>query len=442
MTHEFVLALAHSNATLENVGGKGASLARLVNAGLPVPDGFHVTTAAYQQFVAANDLQSRILAALESVDASQPTTLETASRTIYDLFANAPMPQEIADAIARGYADLCNSQFPVAVRSSATAEDLPDLSFAGQQETFLNIQGAVAVQDAVKRCWASLWTPRAIGYRTQHKIAHAEVALAVVVQMLVYADAAGVMFTANPVNGRRDQIVINAAWGLGEAIVGGLVTPDTLVVDKVSGRVIERDVAEKQVMTVRVDGGTEERPVPENLRRAAVLNDDQVAELGRLGALIEHLYTMPMDIEWTLAQNKFAIVQARPITALPEASITIEWTRSLPDPKGKYMRASIVDLMPGPLSPLFATMGLAAISAQINRAISELVRSESAFSNELFVTINTYAYESVSFSGRTWWWMLTKMIPAFPRILRNGISNWRDNVRPRYIETVRRWESQ
>jgi phosphoenolpyruvate synthase/pyruvate phosphate dikinase len=298
---------------------------------LPVPDGFHVTTAAYQQFVAQNDLQSHILAALASVDVSQPTTLEAASRAIYDLFAYAPMPQEIARAIERGYADLCNSPFairnlpiPVAVRSSATAEDLPDLSFAGQQETFLNIQGAVAVQDAVKRCWASLWTPRAIGYRAQHQIAHDAVVLAVVVQTLVLADAAGILFTANPVNGRRDQIVINAAWGLGEAIVGGLVTPDTLIVDKASGRVIERDIAEKTMMTVRVDGGTEDQPVPETLRRAVVLKDDQVAELGRLGSLIEQLYKMPMDIEWTLAQNEFAIVQARPITALPEASSAIE----------------------------------------------------------------------------------------------------------------------
>jgi phosphoenolpyruvate synthase/pyruvate phosphate dikinase len=336
MTHEYVLTLADSNATLEKVGGKGASLARLANDGLPVPDGFHVTTAAYQQFVARNDLQSRILAALESVDASQPTTLEAASRAIDDLFTHAPMPRDIANAIAAAYLKLMGAHPAVAVRSSATAEDLPDLSFAGQQETFLNIQGAVAVQDAVKRCWASLWTPRAMGYRAQHQIAHDTVALAVVVQRLVFADAAGIAFTANPVTGARDQIVINAAWGLGEAIVGGSVTPDTLVVDKASGRVIERDIADKMVMTVRVDKGTEERPTPEHLRRAPVLSDEQAAALTRLGALIEHLYKMPMDIEWTLAENKFAIVQARPITALPEPAAPTEG--KLPDPHPRQAR--------------------------------------------------------------------------------------------------------
>ena len=318
MPHAYILALADARAILATVGGKGASLTRLAQAGLPVPDGLHVTTKAYTQFVAGNDLQPRLLAALAPVDVSQPTTLEAASRAIYDLFAAARMPKDIADAITHAYANLRDSQLPVAVRSSATAEDLPDFSFAGQQETFLNIQGAVAVQDAVKRCWASLWTPRAIGYRAQHHIDDSAVALAVVVQVLVLADAAGVLFTANPVDGRRDQAVINAAWGLGEAVVGGRVTPDTLIVDKATGYVIERDTADKTVMTVRVKNGTEERPTPGNLRRAPVLSDEQAAELTRLGTLIERLYKMPMDIEWTLAENRFAIVQARPITALSE----------------------------------------------------------------------------------------------------------------------------
>lgn len=330
MIRVYILPLADLGATLAVVGGKGASLARLAAAGLPVPAGFHVTTAAYRQFVAQNDLQSHILAALATVDASQPTTLETASRAIDALFARAPMPRDIAEEIRAAYlalnqkSEIENRKLSVAVRSSATAEDLPDLSFAGQQETYLNIEGIAAVQAAVKRCWASLWTPRAVGYRAQHKIDHATVALAVVVQTLVWADAAGVLFTANPVSGARDQIVINAAWGLGEAVVGGRVTPDTLVVDKASGRVIERDLAEKTMMIARVDGGTAERPVPENLRRVAVLRDDQVIELAQFGARIEELYGMPMDIEWAFAENRLAIVQARPITALPEASSASE----------------------------------------------------------------------------------------------------------------------
>ncbi len=441
MTQKYILALADSSATLANVGGKGASLARLVNAGLPVPDGFHVTTEAYKKFVAENNLQSRILAALYAVDVSQPATLETAARTIGDLFANAPMPQEIADAITRAYTDLGNLQLSVAVRSSATAEDLPDLSFAGQQETYLNIEGVGAVQDAVKRCWASLWTPRAIGYRTQHKIAHEAVALAVVVQILVNADVAGILFTSNPVNGARDQVVINAAWGLGEAIVGGAVTPDTFIVEKTTERIIERQIADKPVMTVRVARGTEEHPVPENLRRASALSDDQTIELARLGARIEKLYGMPMDIEWTLAQNRFAIVQARPITALPEPPVSIEW--KLPNPKGQYMRGSVVDLLPNPVSPLFATLAIPAISrVGIKGVLKSLTRSEPELPEDYISTINGYAYMGIAYSPRQWWWIFTKMMTAFPRMLREALPLWRDKIRPQYVATVARWQTQ
>jgi rifampicin phosphotransferase len=314
---EYILPLADSRATLANVGGKGAALARLARAGLPVPGGFHVTTFAYQQFVAANYLQQQIIAALKVVDSSHTATLESVSRAIGDLITAATMPGRVADAIAQAYGELPCERPRVAVRSSATAEDLHDYAFAGQQDTYLNVQDAAAVQDAVKRCWASLWTPRAIGYRTQHNVDHSAISIAVVVQLLVMADAAGIVFTANPVTGRRDQCVINAAWGLGEAIVGGLVTPDTLVVDKVSGQLIERDIGDKDVMTVPADEGTAERPVPELLRHAPVLDDAQIKELMRLGARIEELGQMPMDIEWALAEGKFAILQARPITALP-----------------------------------------------------------------------------------------------------------------------------
>jgi len=353
MKPEYVLPLADPQATLAVAGGKGASLARLARAGLSVPDGFHVTTAAYRQFAAENDLQPRILAALETANPARPETLQAASRTIRDLFDQAQTPPDVAGAVAQAYAALPGKTPVVAVRSSATAEDLPDLSFAGQQETYLNVRGAEAVLDAVKRCWASLWTARAIGYRLQHGIDQNAVSLAVVVQLLVPAEAAGILFTANPVNGRRDQVVISASWGLGEAIVGGLVTPDTIIVDKGTARVLERQTADKQVMTVRVDGGTEEQPVPDELCRAPVLSDEQTAALARLGVQIEELYGMPMDIEWALADGEFAVLQARPITALPEpmAEPPTEWPP--PDPKGQYVRASIAELMPEPLSPLF-----------------------------------------------------------------------------------------
>lgn len=216
MTEEYTLLLADSRATLALAGGKGASLARLSQAGLPVPDGFHVTIAAYLDFVAENRLQERTLAiasvaALALVDPARYNTLEAASHTIWDLFLQAVVPVAIEEAIAQAYAGLPGEEPLVAVRSSATAEDLPGLSFAGQQETYLNIHGAVSVLESVKSCWASLWTARAIGYRAQHGIRSEDISLAVVVQALVRAEASGVMFTANPASGRRDQVMITAA---------------------------------------------------------------------------------------------------------------------------------------------------------------------------------------------------------------------------------------
>ncbi len=459
LSSEYVLPLDDPGAELEAVGGKGASLARLITAGLPVPDGFHLTTAAYKQFVAKNGLQPRILATLEAVDAAQPATLESASRAISALFAQAAMPQDIADAIQTAYAGLGNkmsamagesrSDSPkqrtqsvaVAVRSSATAEDLPEASFAGQQETFLNVQGADAVLDAVKRCWASLWTARAIGYRARHDIDQGAVSLAVVVQELVPAEAAGIMFTANPVTGKRDEAVISAAWGLGEAVVGGLVTPDSLTVDKATGKVLTRETADKQAMTVRVEEGTEEQPVPEELRNAPVLDDEQAAELARLGVQIEELYGMPMDIEWALADGTFAIVQARPITALPEpeAEPPTEWP--MPDPKGQYVRASVAELLPNPLTPLFATLGRAAINADTRRLMGELGGTQEGWPEETVVTINDYAYYSARFTPKQMLRLVITMPFTMPRMMRHAETRWRDVVHPRYVETIRRWQA-
>ena len=361
-----VLAPDDASATLERVGGKGSSLARLAAAGLPVPPGFHITTAAYRHFVARHGLQEPILAAVSTASPDQPATLEAAAQTIATLFAQHPMPDELAEAIRQAYARLGGGDLPVAVRSSATAEDLPDLSFAGQQETYLNMRGETMVLDAVKRCWASLWTARAIGYRAQHNIAQEEVSLAVVVQVLVPAEAAGVLFTANPLTGARDQIMINAAWGLGEAIVGGLVTPDTVVVDKASKTILEEQISEKDVMTVRTQNGTREEPVPQDRRSRAVLSQEQAAELTRIGVQIEDLYGQPMHIEWALSASRFFIVQARPITTLHQKhqgidvwndSLTIDclWTRgnigeAVPDVmtpcSWSLLQLVIADMMP------------------------------------------------------------------------------------------------
>jgi pyruvate,water dikinase len=327
------------------------------------------------------------------------------------------------------------------VRSSATAEDLPEASFAGQQETFLNVQGPDAVLDAVRKCWASLWTSRAIAYRTRQGIAPDQMALAVVVQRLAPAEAAGILFTADPVSGRRDRAVINAAWGLGEAIVGGLVTPDTLVVDRASGSVIARQTAEKAVMTVRTEGGTSEQPAPEALRAEPVLDDRRAGELAALGEQIEGLYGMPMDIEWAWGEGQFFILQARPITALPpEPAAPLEW--KLPDPRGKYMRASIIELMPDPLTPLFATLGREEINKGYQRMAVELFNLPGLLHEEMVTLINDYGYYDIKFSTRQMLGMMGRVPFLLRKVLATAETRWKDQSRPEYAETVARWKDR
>jgi rifampicin phosphotransferase len=276
----YMLRLSDGIGGLAELGGKGASLVRLVAAGLPVPDGFCVTTAAYRAFT-----------------------------------AEGQMPEQVAAEVVEAYHRLGSPA--VAVRSSATAEDLADASFAGQQDTFLNLTGDDDLLDAVCRCWASLGNERAVAYRRSHGIDASGLSMAVVVQRLVDADAAGVLFTADPVTGDPSMIEINAGWGLGEAVVGGRVTPDSFTVARASGRVVRRVVNLKTVMTVRTDGGTTEVAVPTERQRRASLTRRQADELATLGVRIEELYGTPMDVEWCRDGAKLFVLQARPITTGP-----------------------------------------------------------------------------------------------------------------------------
>ncbi len=441
MSADYILSLDDERAILETVGGKGASLSRMVNAGLPVPVGFHITTEAYWLFVKENGLQRDILKAIDAVDATIPETLEAASKTIRELFVRAPIPLELANELMQAYDKLPGSAPAVAVRSSATAEDLPEASFAGQQDTYLNVIGPDVVLEAVRKCWASLWTARAIGYRARRGIPAESVALAVVVQTLVPAEAAGILFTANPLNGRRDQMVINASWGLGESVVGGLVTPDTLTLEKSTGVVIKRETAEKTIQTVRIEGGTKEMPVPETLRRAPVLSDNKAAELAHLGEQIETLYGMPMDIEWTLADGKFAIVQARPVTALaaPETTLPDEWKL----PKGAYaaMRNNIVELMADPLTPLFRTLGLRSVNNGMNRQLSNFFGRTGILPDEPIIAINEYAYYNGSVKFGPMFRIILDTGGILKRMFTGAVERWTEEGRPRYVEIVEKWES-
>jgi pyruvate,water dikinase len=270
------------------VGGKAANLGELIRAGLPVPPGFCLTTEAYRR-VAGNAEVGAILDALASASAEGTSPGRSTPETTADLaprarlaVATAPVPGEVLAAIRAAYAGL-GSSTPVAVRSSATAEDLPFASFAGQQDTYLNVIGPDAVVDAVRRCWASLWTERAVSYRAANAIEHRGVLLAVVVQRMVDAAVAGVMFTANPVTGRRGEAVIDASPGLGEAVVSGAVNPDRFVVDVSSGAIRNRGLGDKRlIVRALAGGGTEHVELPPG-EKEPCLTDAQVRELAALG---------------------------------------------------------------------------------------------------------------------------------------------------------------
>jgi len=250
----------------------------------------------------------------------------------------------------------------VAIRSSATAEDLPEASFAGQQETYLNVRGEEALLAAVKRCWASLWTARAMAYRARHGIDPASVSLAVVVQQMVPAEVSGVLFTVNPLTGDRDEMLINAAWGLGEALVSGRVTPDSIVVDKAGGQVKRMEVGDKALMTVPADDGTQEVSVAVDRRQALSLTSEQITELARLGREIEAHFGAPQDVEWAIADGQVYILQARPVTGLREAPKVApappgddDWPalgEKPPQPFDLWTRANLGEAWPYPVSPL------------------------------------------------------------------------------------------
>ncbi len=381
-------------ADLPIAGGKGANLGELVRAGFAVPEGFVVTTGAYTDFVSRNGLDDRIRAAAAEVAAAPPGEPSTAG--IGDLFATAELPAGLAAEITAAYREL-GDPVPVAVRSSATAEDLAEASFAGQQDTYLNVVGPEALLAAVRDCWASLWTDRAIRYRAEHGVDPGEVALAVVVQRLVKADAAGVMFTANPANGRPEETVITAAWGLGEAVVAGMVDTDTVVVGTSVGRVLSHRVADKAIRVDPVAGGTAELPNPDEVRGVAVLDAAEALQLAGIGAAIAAHFGAPQDLEWVRSAGEFSIVQSRPITALPPR--TGEVPRDWPVPsRGLYFRASITEQLPDPLTPLFAGLMATAVPTGLNRLLSELAPGQD-FGDVGFPTINGYAFYRYSYQA-------------------------------------------
>ncbi len=311
--------------SLPIVGGKNASLGEMIKAEIRVPPGFAVTTDSYLLFITAAGIKDKIIEYVSDLDPDDVAALNQASADVQELIKQTTIPEPVVKAIADGYSQLCSKCaveiIPVAVRSSATAEDLPTASFAGQQDTYLWIQGADQVVTHVQNCWASLYTPRAIAYRIKNEFPHEKVLISVGIQKMVNSKAAGVMFTLNPTDGDISKVVIEGSWGLGETVVSGSVNPDKFVVDKVMLEINERTISTKHIECVYdlEQGKVIDADVAEDIQCTCCLADDEIKALVRAAKNIENHYGRPMDIEWAIdkdlsfPENVF-IVQARPET--------------------------------------------------------------------------------------------------------------------------------
>lgn len=297
------------------VGGKGANLGEMTKAGFPVPEGFVVTSAAYNLMIEENNLEGKIRAMLKGLDVERPTDLNRASKQVQDLIEHSPIPKAIEDQIFEAYDKLGKDPW-VAVRSSATAEDLPEASFAGQQETYLNIKGDSSLIVHVRMAWASLFEPRAIYYRETKGFDHFKVSLAVPVQRMVQSDISGIMFTINPVTNDKNHIIVEAIWGLGENIVQGAVTPDHYEVDRNSWEISNVRTIDQKIEMIKKGNKTYDAKVPSSRIKKRKLTDKQVVEVAGYGKKLHQHYFFPQDIEWAMEDGKFYVVQTRPITTM------------------------------------------------------------------------------------------------------------------------------
>ncbi|MDY6959509.1 MAG: PEP/pyruvate-binding domain-containing protein, partial [Halobacteriota archaeon] len=303
------------------VGGKGASLGEMINASLPVPGGFAVTATAFRRFLDETGIADKLFKILD-VNVDNDKELKKAEKLAKDLILTTEIPEYMNNDIIEAYKELCKREGKnvfVAVRSSATAEDLPDASFAGQQETFLNIKGEADLLEAVKKCWASLYGARAIFYRSKQGFDHDSVNISVIVQIMINAEKAGVMFTSHPSTGAAEA-VIEAAWGLGESVVSGSVSPDNYVVETKTMKIKSKMIAKKEVMHItNSKGSVLNEDVPDDMKESQVMTNEEIIKLAKMGKIIEEHYGSPQDVEWTLNDGNLNIVQSRPITTISEA---------------------------------------------------------------------------------------------------------------------------
>lgn len=308
-----------SKKSIGLAGGKGANLGEMVKIGLPVPPAFVITVDAFKDFLEKTGLKMNIYQILKKTDVHDPNSLAKNTEKIRNMIIKAKIPEEIKKSVISAYEKIGKEEF-VAVRSSATAEDLPKASFAGQQLTVLNVKGEKALMDAVKRCWASLFSARATFYRVEKGFDHEKVLIALPIQKMIQSEVAGVGFTIHPSTGDKTKVLIEGSWGLGESVVSGEVTPDTFVLDKETGNVVEQRISKKVKMKTRKskEGGVVEVKIPKKKQLISCLTPDQLKEFDKIARKLEEHYEFPQDFEWAIENGKIYLVQTRPVTAFFE----------------------------------------------------------------------------------------------------------------------------
>lgn len=343
-----------SSRDIARVGGKSAGLGEVMRAGVAVPPGFTVTADAYGLFLARNRLDNMIGARLDRVEAHDLHAITEISTELRARLESAPVPPEIEEAVHRSYVDLGakygQADVAVAVRSSAVSEDLPDASFAGQYDTLLWVRGAEAVLRSVVRCWSSLFTERALSYRSQKGVPHDQVAMGVAIQKMVRPRVAGAACTLNPANGDRSKIAIDANWGFGEAVASGEVTPDHYIADKVVRQVVKRTVSRKEIEYVvnSASGAITRREIPSERQTIACLSDDEIVRVAQMAQRLEAYYGLPQDAEWAIdadltPPDNIVILQSRPETV---------WSRRPRSPVSADRVAGVESVLTTLLRPL------------------------------------------------------------------------------------------
>jgi phosphohistidine swiveling domain-containing protein len=382
-------------------GGKASSLVKLHQAGYPVPRGFVILPVAFSDDQLKGEAWQQVQDHLEVLRSSE-------------------------------------GERAFAVRSSGRQEDSEQASFAGEFESRLGVRSDEQIREAIHQVHRSRHGDKVKAYSQARGITETH-QVAVVVQQLVDADRSGVLFTANPTNGIRSQAVISAAWGLGESVVGGTVTPDTVIVDIRGERVLSYDIARKEVMTVRTKEGTQEQTVPESRQQRAVLSKAEAVRLARIGDEIETLYGVPMDIEWAVSNDVFFILQARPITALPDPPPPSRWRL----PRGAYiaMRVNIIELMAEPLSPLFETMGLQVINESMGDMMTEFLGRPGVMPETPIISVHHYAYYNGSLKPLNMLKILFDSVGIARRMFRAPVERWTEQGRPEYVAKVETWET-